>query len=233
MSAVRWPQTLWPETLWLVRHGESAANLASRTAEHAGALEVPLPHRDMDTPLTDAGKAQAAALGQSFVHQIKPHVIIASPYARTRQTTSAFCAALAEEDQPELRFDERLRERERGIFDGLTVAGVKERLPYEFDKRQFLGKFYHRAPGGESWCDVVQRLRAVVDRVLIQHAGQRVMIITHEVVIYCLRYILENMSEEQILAVDAEGDIANCSVTTYAADPQTGRLVLQRFNVVG
>jgi ribonuclease H / adenosylcobalamin/alpha-ribazole phosphatase len=227
------PETLWPETLWLVRHGESAANLASRTAEHAGALEVPLPHRDMDTPLTDAGKAQAEALGKSFIHQIKPQVIIVSPYARTRETTAAFCAAFTEADQPELRFDERLRERERGVFDGLTVAGVKERLPYEFDKRHFLGKFYHRAPGGESWCDVVQRLRAVVDRVLIQHAGQRVMIITHEVVIYCLRYILEDMDEAQILAVDAAGDIANCSVTEYRADAHTGRLVLKRFNVVG
>ncbi len=223
---------LWPATLWLVRHGESAANLASRTAEHAGELEVPLVHRDMDAPITETGHAQAVALGKWFAGQSKPQTILASPYARTRQTTDAFCAQLPEAERPLLRFDERLRERERGVFDGLTVAGVKERLPYEFEKRKFLGKFYHRAPGGESWCDVVQRLRAVVDRVLIQHAGERVMIVTHEVVIYCLRYILEDMDEAQILAVDAEGDIANCSVTEYQVDPKTGRLKLTRFNDV-
>jgi broad specificity phosphatase PhoE len=227
---VRASSVQWPETLWLVRHGESAANRASRMAEQGGNLEVPLTHRDMDTPLTPAGRAQAEALGKSFIDQIKPEIIIASPYVRTRQTTEAFCAQLAPTDQPALRFDERLRERERGVFDGLTRAGVQERLPYEHDRREFLGKFYHRAPGGESWCDVVQRLRAVVDRVLIQHARQRVMIVTHEVVIYCLRYILEDMDEAQILAVDAAGDISNCSVTEYGADAQTGRLVLRRFN---
>jgi broad specificity phosphatase PhoE len=222
---------LWPETLWLVRHGESAANLAARSAEHAGHLEIPLPFRDMDTPLTAKGQAQAEALGGWFKDQVKPDVILASPYVRTRQTTDAFCAQLGETNQPTLRFDERLRERERGVFDGLTKKGVMERLRYEHDKREFLGKFYHRAPGGESWCDVVQRLRAVVDRVLIQHAGQRVMIISHEVVIYCLRYILEDMDEAQILAVDTASDIANCGVTDYALDPTTGRLALTAFNV--
>lgn len=222
----------WPQTLWLVRHGESAANLAARTAEHAGDLDVPLPFRDMDTPLTAKGEAQAEALGRWFQDQVKPDVILASPYARTRQTTALFCAQLSEADRPQLRFDERLRERERGVFDGLTKAGVKERLRAEHEKREFLGKFYHRAPGAESWCDVVQRLRAVVDRVLTQHAGQTVMIVTHEVVIYCLRYILEELDEAQILAIDAASDIANCGVTEYAASADTGRLALTRFNVV-
>jgi ribonuclease H / adenosylcobalamin/alpha-ribazole phosphatase len=222
---------VWPETVWLVRHGQSAANLAARTAEHAGDIEIPLPFRDMDTPLTALGLTQAEALGRWFRDQVKPNVILASPYVRTRQTTEAFCAQLSEDAQPTLRYDERLRERERGVFDGLTKKGVMERLRYEHDKREFLGKFYHRAPGAESWCDVVQRLRAVVDRVLIQHAGQRVMIISHEVVIYCLRYILEDLSEAQILAIDAEGDIANCSVTEYGLDAATGRLGLRAFNV--
>jgi ribonuclease H / adenosylcobalamin/alpha-ribazole phosphatase len=222
---------VWPSTLWLVRHGQSAANLAARTAEQAGDTEIPLPFRDMDTPLTTLGLTQAKVLGRWFKDQVKPDVVIASPYVRTRQTTEAFCAQLDEASRPTLRFDERLRERERGVFDGLTKKGVMERLRYEHDKREFLGKFYHRAPGAESWCDVVQRLRAVVDRVLIQHAGQRVMIISHEVVIYCLRYILEELSEAEILAIDAEGDIANCSVTEYGLDAVTGRLGLKAFNV--
>jgi ribonuclease H / adenosylcobalamin/alpha-ribazole phosphatase len=221
-----------PRTLWLVRHGESAANLASKTAEHAGQLEVPLHHRDMDTPLTDTGRAQAAALGTWLQDSDKPDTILSSPYVRTRQTLDIICSQFANQGLPNIHFDERLRERERGVFDGLTKAGVAARLPYEHDKRKFLGKFYHRAPGGESWCDVVQRLRAVVDRVHAQHAGERVMIVTHEVVIYCLRYILEDLDEAQILAVDATGDIANCSITEYHFDDAKGALMLSRFNQV-
>jgi broad specificity phosphatase PhoE len=226
--------SIWPETLWIIRHGESAANVASDAAEASGSLEVPLVTRDMDTPLSPRGTAQATVLGQRFARAAElPTIILASPYLRTRQTAALFCAELPNGTRPRILYDERLRERERGVFDGLTRKGVAEFIPQEAAKREFLGKFYHRAPGGESWCDVVQRLRAVVDRVLIRHPGERVMIIAHEVVVYCLRYILEDMDEAQILAIDAAVDIANCSVTEYRVDAASGGLRLVRFNDVG
>ncbi len=223
----------WPERLWIIRHGQSQANVESAKAEAEGELLVPLHTRDMDTPLSESGHKQAERLGAYFVTlpvEERPHVVIASPYLRTRQTVAGLCSEWAAADLPHIIFDERLRERERGVFDGLTRRGVAERIPEESEKRRFLGKFYHRAPGGESWCDVVQRLRAVVDRVLIRHEGQRVMIVAHEVVIYCMRYIIENMDEAQILAIDAAGDIGNCSVTEYRCDAASDRLVLTRFN---
>ena len=216
----------WPETLWIIRHGESAANLSSREAEASGHLKVALPTRDMDTPLSAHGEAQAAALGAWFAAQAeRPDIILSSPYHRARQTLAALTNHWPTDAKPEIHFDERLRERERGVFDGLTIAGVKSHLPDEFDKRQFLGKFYYRAPGGESWCDVVQRLRSVVEYMLRRHAGKRVMIVAHEVVIYCLRYIIEELSEEQILSIDAKRDLANCSVTEYLSSGETMRLV--------
>ncbi|MBX9752896.1 MAG: histidine phosphatase family protein, partial [Roseococcus sp.] len=49
------------------------------------------------------------------------------------------------------------------------------------------------------------------------------------------RYLLENMTEEQILAIDSAGDVANCGVTEYAFDPSQGRdgvLALKRYNFV-
>jgi broad specificity phosphatase PhoE len=216
----------WPATLWIIRHGESAANLSSRQAEASGQLTVPLASRDMDTPLSERGEAQAAAVGLWFAGQAeRPAIILSSPYLRTRQTLNFVTQHWPQHSQPEIHFDERLRERERGIFDGLTKAGVKTHLPDEYIKRQFLGKFYHRAPGGESWCDVVQRLRSVVEYILRCHAGKHVMIVAHEVVIYCLRYIIEELSEEQILTIDAARDLGNCSVTQYVSDGDAMRLV--------
>jgi ribonuclease H / adenosylcobalamin/alpha-ribazole phosphatase len=223
--------TRWPTALWLVRHGQSTANVASQQAEASGALVVPLLTRDMDTPLSPLGEEQAARLG-AWLHgeDIRPDIVLASPYHRTRQTTDAILDAMPVDARSILYFDERLRERERGVFDGLTRKGVELHLPKEAEARQFLGKFYHRASGGESWCDVVQRLRPVVDRILLQHAGLKVMIVAHEVVLYSMRYILENLDEAEILAIDAAGDIANCSVTEYRLDDASGHLKLESFN---
>jgi hypothetical protein len=43
------------------------------------------------------------------------------------------------------------------------------------------------------------------------------------VIVNCLRYLLERMSEEQILAIDNAADVPNCSVTSYEFDPSAGR----------
>ena len=43
------------------------------------------------------------------------------------------------------------------------------------------------------------------------------------------------MTEAEILAVDAAGDVANCSVTEYgfqADEGTTGKLALERYNFV-
>ena len=74
-----------------------------------------------------------------------------------------------------------------------------------------------------------------MDTVSLHYAGQRVIIFAHQVVVLCLRYIIENMDEAQILDIDRQEDVANCSVTEYRFDPHAGRrgnLVLERYNVV-
>jgi probable phosphoglycerate mutase len=101
--------------------------------------------------------------------------------------------------------------------------------------RRRVGKFYHRLPSGESWCDVILRLRSALDTVSLHHGGKRVLIVAHQVVVLCLRYLIEEMTEAEILAIDAAGDVANCSVTEYASRPDevtTGKLALVRYNFV-
>lgn len=55
-------------------------------------------------------------------------------------------------------------------------------------------------------------------------SGTRVLIVAHQVVVLCLRYLLENMNEEQILTIDREQDVVNCGVTSYKLQPVTGSL---------
>jgi broad specificity phosphatase PhoE len=225
----------WPEALWLIRHGQSAGNVARDAAHDSGMHRIALEHRDVDVPLSDRGRSQALALGRWFAdgeEGQRPEVILCSPYVRAVQTAELFreaggCA-------PDLRIctDERLREKEFGVLDGLTTLGVRELQPEQAQFREVLGKFYHRPPGGESWVDVIFRLRAVLDTISLHYAGKRVMIVAHQVVVLCMRYVLEHMSEADILGIDAQGDVANCSVTQYRLDAAGEQLELQRYNAV-
>lgn len=219
----------WPEHIWIVRHGQSAGNVAADAADAAGLARINLDYRDCDVPLSALGHEQALAVARWFgalPDADQPDVIIASPFLRAQQTARAIADTLAKE----ATVDERLREREFGILDRLTRAGVVELHPDQAAALTMLGKFYHRPPGGESWTDVILRLRVFLDTVALHHAGQRVLIVAHQVVVLCLRYVLENMNEAEILAVDRAGDVANCSVTEYSfAD---GRPSLVRYNFI-
>ena len=227
----------WPERLWLVRHGQSAGNVARDRAREANEGRIALNSRDMDVPLSELGQQQSLALGRWFAEGEegrRPNVLLGSPYRRARQTAEFFREAGGCRKDIVLRLDERLREKEFGILDGLTTVGIRVAEPQQAELRSVLGKFYHRAPGGESWCDVIFRLRSLLDTVGLHHGGCRVMIVAHQVVVLCMRYIIENLTEEEILRIDAELDVANCSITEYdfaeTADG-AGEMKLIRYNV--
>ena len=229
----------WPQTIYIVRHGESASNVAKRLADMHGHEHTGISTRDVDAPLSELGERQAAALGKWFgdlPSEEKPRIVLTSPYRRARMTTEGILSE-AGIDRAGITpiVDERLREKEFGIFDQLTTAGIRRKYPEESARYRALGKFYHRAPGGESWCDVILRLRSVIDTLTREYRGERVLIVCHAVVVYCFRYLFERMTEEQILAIDREDEVANCSVTSYNFDPHLGRhgrLALSLYNFV-
>lgn len=213
----------WPAKLWIVRHGQSAGNVAREAADAAGLGEIDIEMRDVDVPLSELGHNQATAVGRWFAslpEGKRPEVILSSPYLRAHQTAKAICEAggAVGEARPPL-IDERLREREFGILDRLTSAGIREKFPDQAAHRASLGKFYHRPPGGESWVDVILRLRSALDTISLHHADKRVLIVCHQVVVLCFRYILEEMDEAQILGIDREGDVVNCGVCAYDFEP--------------
>jgi broad specificity phosphatase PhoE len=207
----------WPERLWIVRHGQSAGNLARDAAEADGKDLIELATRDADTPLSPLGEEQSRALGEWFAeggNDTRADVLLTSPFVRSRQTLSIIAEALGM-DRGKIQSDERLREKEFGILDRYTKHGVGETFPAIAAQRALVGKFYFRPPGGESWCDVILRLRSVVEELRRDYAGRRVLIVSHQVVVNCFRYLLERMDEEAILAIDRQGDVPNCSVTEY------------------
>jgi broad specificity phosphatase PhoE len=227
----------WPSVLWIVRHGESAGNVARDAARASGLTRIAIETRDVDVPLSRRGETQAQALARWFASRPegeRPEIVLSSPYVRAIQTADfvAKGGGLASGAPPHC-LDERLREREFGILDRLTTRGIREIYPNQADLRGHIGKFYYRPPGGESWCDVILRLRSALDTLSLHYAGRRVLIVGHQVVVLCLRYLLEKLTEAEVLAIDAQGDVANCGVTEYRFDPEAGPgggLSLARYN---
>ena len=224
-----------PALLWLVRHGQSAGNVARASAEATGAAWIDIPLRDIDTPLSALGIEQARALGRWFGEQPlrrRPQVVLCSPYVRARDTARLVLqeAGWRAGADLRLRIDERLREKEFGILDRLTKLGIRQQYPELAEQRTHVGKFYFRPPGGESWCDVVLRLRSLTEMLQREHAGERVLVVAHQVIVHCMRYLLEDLDEEGILAIDRMGDIPNCALTSYRHDAATGRLALAGVN---
>ena len=230
---------IWPDLLYIVRHGESAGNVARDAANLAGHRMIDIDVRDVDVPLSELGIQQAEALGRWFATipaEESPNVILTSPYLRARRTAEIVAeSAGLSKDQFTVVVDERLREKEFGILDRMTRVGIEAYHPDQAEFRRLLGKFYHRPPGGESWCDVILRLRSAIEMVSREYCGERVLLVGHSVVVLCLRYLIEHMTEEQILGIDREHEVANCSVTSYRYDDSAkprGKLQLERFNFV-
>lgn len=212
--------TDWPDRLWIVRHGQSAGNVARDEAELAQTHLIDIETRDADTPLSDLGHRQSKALAAWFADlpaDERPNVLLTSPFVRAQQTIHAVADALRI-DRADIVVDERLREKEFGILDRYTVAGIQATFPELAAQRAQVGKFYFRPPGGESWCDVLLRLRSVTEVLRRDHVGERVLIVAHQVIVNCFRYLLECMDEQQILDIDREADVPNCSITEYALD---------------
>ena len=227
----------WPQEIWLVRHGQSAGNVARELAEASAGHRIDIADRDVDVPLSELGERQAQALGSWFAAlppEQQPTVVLHSPYVRAAETANILMQRL-DRGNLVVESDERLREKEFGILDRLTTHGIAHHYPELYEQRQHVGKFYFRPPGGESWCDVILRLRSVIDTLNREYCRERVLIVAHQVTVNCFRYLFERLSEKTILDFDRAGDVPNCSVTSYEFDPTLGKgghLALRLVNFV-
>ncbi len=202
------------EWLGVVRHGESTGNVAARDAETGRLDRIDIAERDADVPLSDTGREQAAAVNRwlsGLPADRRPTAVVVSPYLRTRQTAAI---ALEGHDLP-VRVDERLRDRELGVLDLLTARGVEHTFPDEAARRRRLGKFYYRPPGGESWVDVIARLRSLLRDVADDHPDERVLLVAHDAVVSLVRYVVEGLEEDELMAWARANVIANCSISSW------------------
>ena len=221
-----------PVELLVVRHGESLGNIAAAAATAAGAEVIEVGQRDADVPLSPVGVAQAQAFGgwlRDLPDDAAPQSVWCSPYQRAQQT--ALTALEVSRRTLPIRIDERIRDRELGILDLLTTAGVAARYPDEAARRQWLGKFYHRPPGGESWADVALRVRTFLRDLDEEENGTRVLVVAHDALVLIFRYVCERLSEPDILNIALSDPVANASATRLVRPAGSGPWSLGEYNM--
>ena len=207
-----------PHSITLVRHAQSVANVADQEARERGAGRLDIDIRDADVELSDNGRRQADALARWFsdaAPEDRPTLVVSSPYRRAYDTARRVVG----DTGVELITDERLRERDLGLLDGLTGKGIRDEYADEAARRKKIGKFYYQPPSGESWADVVLRVRSFLadlqPAIGPAFGDARIWVFTHQAVIMSFRYVLEALSESELLEIDREVDIGNVSLTTY------------------
>jgi broad specificity phosphatase PhoE len=218
--------------LWLIRHGESLANRAATAAEQAGLELVSVDLRDADVPLSPTGEEQARALGAwlaDLPDDEKPDAAWSSSYLRARQTVSIALDTAGSDVA--VRVDERLRDKELGVLDLLTSHGVETRFPEEALRKRWLGKFYYRPPGGESWADLALRVRSLLVDLERPETPARVLVAGHDAIVMTFIYVCLGLSERELLEFAQTHTVANASVTRLARDSDTGPWTLEAFSI--
>ena len=222
--------TGWPNLLLFLRHGEAEVNVLDAKAKRDGVtLKIAEKGAFDQSLLTNQGVKQSVETG-IFLAQLFPRldVIYCSPLQRTRETADD--VALALRYSVKIVLEDRLRELDFGDLDGLTKRGIEQYFPGEVQKRQEIGKYRYRFPGGESYEDVYQRVSAAVKDIRERDAGKNVLLVGHEVVGMVLRKDIEGITEAEVEHIGRVDTLRNCGLIHYAFDPAKNSLALREYN---
>ncbi len=152
-------------TLVLVRHGATDHTVDKRFSSGLGGS---------NPGLADEGRAQVRATADwlsPLAEEID--VVVTSPVRRTHESAEI----LAERLDRALLTEEGLAEMEFGSWDGMTFDEIRDRYPDELDT--WLGSLDHQPGGGESFRVVEKRVLASLERLLADHAGQTLVVVSH------------------------------------------------------
>ena len=145
----------------LIRHGETEWNSQKRMQGHS------------NSDLSLVGQAQIQALGQ-WLKNVPFDLIYSSDSPRAKQTAEA----ITQFSGHELQFDQRLREKNLGVFEGLTSEEARERHPEVFRLFKTAGSKYV-IDEGESTQQLQDRALEIVNEIRIKHPEERVLLVTH------------------------------------------------------
>ena len=145
----------------LIRHGETDWNSQQRMQGHS------------NSDLSEVGRGQIQALGELMKNVSFDH-IYSSDSLRARQTAEA----ITQYSGHTLQFDQRIREKNLGVFEGLTSTEAKERHPEVYRLFKTAGANYV-IDEGESTQQLLERALEFIEEIRLRHPQERVVMVTH------------------------------------------------------
>ncbi|MCY0938531.1 bifunctional RNase H/acid phosphatase [Streptomyces sp. H34-S4] len=190
-----------PATFVLLRHGETALTPQKRFSGSGGS----------DPELSATGRRQAAAVAESLAARGTVQSVISSPLRRCRETAQAVADRLG----LTVTVEEGLREVDFGAWEGLTFAETRERFPEDLQAWLDSPK---AAPtgGGESFASATRRISATRDRLLAEHAGRTVLLVSHVTPVKILVRLALGAPPEALFRMELSA--ASLSAVAYYAD---------------
>lgn len=159
-------------TILAIRHGETVLNAQKRYQGHS------------DSPLTETGRNQVASLGRRLA-SMEFDTLISSDLGRAQQTASI----IAKHTGHPVKTDSRLRERNYGVLEELSVPEIKARHSGVLDRLDANDPDYI-IPDGESHRQHYDRNIAVIEELKAGEPGSKVGLVVHGGVLDSLfRYV--------------------------------------------
>lgn len=195
--------------LIVVRHGQTACNVDQ------------IWHGWDECELTEAGLAQARAAAERLASE-PIAAVYSSPSRRALQTAEAVAAR--HDLTPET--DPRLRERNAGEFEGVSVDEIVRGRPTVFEERN-ADYWNWRPPGGETFRQVLERSLAAVDAIRVEHDGETVALVTHMGPARVLLSELGHISLDETYTME----FPSTGITVFHLDGEESRV--ERMNDAG
>ncbi|MBU0975665.1 MAG: histidine phosphatase family protein [Patescibacteria group bacterium] len=178
--------------LYIVRHGQTDYNAQGK---YIGTHDIPL----NKTGCNEAVKAR------KIVRNINFDRIYCSPKRRCIETARLICPTT------NLIIDHSIRERNVGVFEGLTKDEAQKKFP-ELYARVITRIWDEAPPGEETITDVEGRIFNFLGRLQANLKNETCLIVTHGFISKMINYYFHsNISEEQFF----EFSLKNCEVRTY------------------
>ena len=188
-----------------VRHGETDWNTQGRFQGH------------LDSPLTARGRGQARALADRL-SQESFQIVYSSDLDRARLTA----AYIADRCGHQVIVDDRLREQNYGIFQGLRRREIAEQRCDAY-LAYLEGDPDYAIPGGESDRQRFLRHIGCMDELVARHRGQTLLVVVHGGV---LDSLYRAATGHRLLGVEAprEGPIPNAGLNVFSHDDRVWRM---------